>query len=321
MSDASSAIDRVRLRAEYAAVAGVSRLLRSASIASARRWGATLGRIAYRVSGSRRRIALENIAHAFPELPSAEHERIARATFEHFGSTLLEVMRFDTLSADQIQALCEIEGEEHVRQAYAAGRGVIFLSGHFGYWEMHGIDNGLRWRPISVLARPLDNPWLHDMLERIRTRTGNTVIYRQGSVRKILRELGANHGVAMLIDQHLQSPDAVYVNFFGRPAATTGMVASLAHRTGAAVLPSVSMPLPGGRYRMVYGRPIDPPVDDSPAALRDFTQRCADALEASVRQHPNLWLWMHRRWRAPAAPTEIAEADSENPIGRILPHD
>ena len=85
------------------------------------------------------------------------------------------------------------------------GRGVLFFTGHFGYWEMQAIAQPLRVRPVSVLARPLDNPYLHEMLERIRTRTGNSVIYRQGAIRKVMRELAANRGVALLIDQHLHS--------------------------------------------------------------------------------------------------------------------
>ena len=128
---------------------------------------------------------------------------------------LLELIRFGSLSNDEMLELVEIEGEEHVRQAYARGKGVLFFTGHFGYWEMHGIAHALCWRPMSVMARPLDNPRLHEMLEHIRTRTGNTVIYRQGSIRKMLRQLADNRGVAILIDQHLQSADAVYVDFFG----------------------------------------------------------------------------------------------------------
>jgi KDO2-lipid IV(A) lauroyltransferase len=135
------------------------------------------------------------------------------------------------------------------------------------------------------------------MLERIRTKTGNSVIYREGAVRKVLRELAANHGVALLIDQHLHTPDAVYVDFFQRRAATTSALAALALRTGAPIIPVFALPLPGGRYRLVYEHPVDPPHADTPDAVRDFTQRCTDVLEMYVRRHPELWLWMHRRWR------------------------
>jgi KDO2-lipid IV(A) lauroyltransferase len=274
-----------------------------------RAWGMALGRMAYRVAGSRRRIAVENLAHAFPQLSPTECERIARATFEHFGRMLLEVIRFGTLSHDEIRALCDVDGEQHVLSSYAAGNGIIFLAAHLGFWEMQGISNPLSWRPISVVARPLDNPWLHARLEHIRTRTGNEVIYRQGSVRRVLRALGANRGVAILIDQHLNAQDALRVNFFGRPAATTAIVASLVLRTGAAVVPAFGLPLPGGRYRMVYGRPVEPPSDDSPAAVLDFTQRCTNVIEACVREHPELWLWMHRRWRESPAVSETAETE------------
>src|SRR5262245_59696660 len=184
---------------------------------------------------------------------------------------------------------------------------------------MQGLANPLRWRPISVMARPLDNERLHTMLERLRTTTGNTVIYRQGSIRKVLRALAANGGVAILIDQHLQSPDAVLVDFFGRPAATSSVLAALALRTGSSVLPAFGMPLPGGRYRFVYERPVDPPLDGTPESIRDFTQRCSDRIEAYVRAHPDLWLWVHRRWRdtgaaAGAERTSVAQLE-EQPRG------
>ena len=149
---------------------------------------------------------------------------------------------------------------------------------------------------MAVLARPLDNPLLNDLLERVRVQTGNSVIYRRGALRRVLRTLGANQAVAMLIDQHIQT-DAVYVDFFNRPASTTTALAAVALRTGAPVLPVFALPLPGGRFRMVYEHAVDPPKTDDPDALRDFTQRCTDVLEMYVRRYPGLWLWMHRRWR------------------------
>jgi KDO2-lipid IV(A) lauroyltransferase len=123
------------------------------------------------------------------------------------------------------------------------------------------------------------------------------VIYRHGAIRKVLRTLSDGRGVAMLIDQHMHSPDAIYVDFFERPAATTSMLAALALRTGAPVVPVFALPLAGGRYRLIYEHQVAPPDADSPDAVREFTQRCTDVLEMYVRRHPSLWLWMHRRWR------------------------
>ena len=262
-----------------------------------RRCGAALGRVAYVVDVWHRRIALENLASAFPARTEAERRALARAMFAHFGSLLLELLRFGTYTVDQMRAAVETEGEERARQAYQQGRGVLFFTGHFGYWEIQAIVQPLTMHPVSVLARPLDNARLNEMLERIRTRTGNAVIYRQGAVRKVLRELAANRAVALLIDQHLHTPDAVSVDFFQRPAATTSALAALALRTGAPVIPVFALPLPHGRYRLVYEHPVDPPRADTPDAVREFTQRCTDVLEMYVRRRPELWLWMHRRWR------------------------
>jgi KDO2-lipid IV(A) lauroyltransferase len=282
---------------EYVPVWLVQMLVRPLPTWLVRGLGRGIGRIAYALDGARRRIAVQNLSHAFPGRSDAEHRALARAMFAHFGALLLELLKFGSCSPDQMLSLSETEGDERVRQAHQQGRGVLFFTGHFGYWEIGAIAHALRAGPISVLARPLDNPRLHDMLERIRTRTGNTVIYRQGAVRRMLRDLAANRGIALLIDQHLHSPDAVYVDFFQRPAATTSALAALALRTGAPVIPVFTLPLPGGRYKFVFEHPVDPPHAETPDAVREFTQRCTDVLEMYVRRHPDLWLWMHRRWR------------------------
>ncbi len=282
---------------EVMAVRVVAAIISLLPMSVVRRCGASLGRMAYSLDRTHRRIALENLASAFPARPEAERRALARAMFAHFGSLLLELLKFGTYTRDRMRAAVEIEGEERARQAYQQGRGVLFFTGHFGYWEIQAIVQPLHMHPVSVLARPLDNARLNEMLERIRTRTGNSVIYRQGAVRKVLRELAANRAVALLIDQHLHTPDAVYVDFFQRPAATTSALAALALRTSAPVIPVFALPLPRGRYRLVYEHPVDPPLADTPDAVREFTQRCTDVLEMYVRRNPELWLWMHRRWR------------------------
>jgi KDO2-lipid IV(A) lauroyltransferase len=148
----------------------------------------------------------------------------------------------------------------------------------------------------------LDNPHLNTLLEEVRERTGNAVIYRQGAVRRVLKTLAAGQGVAMLIDQHMHSADAIWVDFFERPAATTSTLAALALRTGAPVVPVFALPIGRGRYRMIYEHAVEPPSTDAPDAIREFTQRCTDVLEMYVRRHPELWLWMHRRWRDAPVP-------------------
>jgi KDO2-lipid IV(A) lauroyltransferase len=280
--------------------------------------GRTLGLMFHTFDRAHRRIAERNLASAFPMRPAAERRAIARGTFEHFGRLLLELLKFSTLSPEGMLARVEFDGEDRARLAYAQGKGVLFFTGHFGFWELHAIVHALRIEPIGVLARGLDNERLNAVLEDIRQRTGNTVIYRQGTIRRVMRMLHARQGVALLIDQHIQGRDAIYVDFFERPAATTTALAAMALRTGAPVVPVFALPLGPGRYRMIYEHPVEPPRADSDHAIREFTQRCTDVLEMYVRRHPDLWLWMHRRWREAGTSLDgvpgmfpIAEKDAE----------
>jgi Kdo2-lipid IVA lauroyltransferase/acyltransferase len=287
----------VRHRLEHLGVRAVRLVVRLLPFPVVRACGAVLGLTFYALDRVHRRVSDANLAMAFPARTPAERRRITRAMFVHFGRLLFELLRFSTQSPEAMRRRIEFEGEERARAAYGQGKGVLFFTGHFGYWEIHAIGHGLELQPIGVLARALDNPMLNDLLEQVRSGTGNFVIYRQGAVRRVLRALAAGQGVALLIDQHMHSPDAIYVDFFERPAATTSMLAALALRTGAPVVPVFALPLPGGRHRLIYEHPVPPPDRDSPDAVREFTQRCTDVLEMYVRRHPSLWLWMHRRWR------------------------
>ena len=299
---------------EYWSVVTVRAVATRLPDALVRAWGSALGLMFYAIDRPHRRVALTNLEQCFPNRPARARRAVARATFMHFGQVLLKLLTFSALSPEQILEHAEYEGDERVRLAYAKGKGVLFFTGHFGFWECQAIAHGTKLRPIGVLARSLDNRRLNDLLERIRTATGNHVIYRQGAVRRVLKTLAAGEGVAMLIDQHMHSPDAIWVNFFRRPAATTSTLAALAVRTGAAVIPVFAYPLPGGRYRFVYESPVQPPEGEGPDAIREFTQRCTDVLEMHVRNKPELWLWMHRRWRdapTPDAPGMFPKARNE----------
>ena len=233
---------------------------------------------------SRRRIALENLAFAFPGRPLEERRALTKAMFAHFGARAAR--------ADQVRHLLartDARGRRHRRGGSlppgTTRRDAACCSspGHFGYWEMQAMAHALRAEPISVLARPLDNPYLHSMLEDIRTSTGNSVIYRQGAVRRMLRELAAGRGIAVLIDQHLHT-DAIYVGFFRRPAATTSALAALAlaHRRAG----------DSGVCAAAAARPL-------PLHLR-ASRRSAAGRHA--RRRPRVHAALHRRARDVRAP-------------------
>jgi KDO2-lipid IV(A) lauroyltransferase len=287
----------VRHRMEYLAVVSVVAVIRVLPMSAVLAAGTLLGRAFSVLDRGHRRLAIDNLRAAFPVRSESECHAISRQMFSHFGRLLAVLLKFSTMRPEQMLACVEFEGEERVALAHAQGRGVLLYTGHFGFWEINALVHALRLKPMAVLARPLDNPLLHDLLESVRTATGNAVIYRRGAIRRVLRALDANQAVAFLIDQHMQPADAVYVDFFNRPAATTSALAALALRTGAPVVPVFALPLPDGRFRMVYEHAVEPPRPDSEHSITEFTQRCTDVLEMYVRRYPELWLWMHRRWR------------------------
>jgi KDO2-lipid IV(A) lauroyltransferase len=262
------------------------------------RLGAAVGWLAWRLDASHRRIALANVGAALPTRSPAEQRAIVRGAFQHFGRLLFSLLKFHSMTPQEMLARVEFEGEDRVRAAHAHGHGVVFVTGHFGYWELQALVHALTFPPMAVMARALDNVRLNALLESMRTRTGNAVIYRQGGIRRVLKRLQSGDSVGVLIDQHILGKDAVHVDFFNRPAATTSAVAALALRTGARVVPLFALPLPGGRFRMVYEHPIELPADDVADPIRELTQRCTDVLEMYVRRNPEYWLWMHRRWRS-----------------------
>src|SRR5260370_35285517 len=146
-----------------------------------------LGRAFHAIDRPHRRLALRNLEAAFPARPANERAAIARDMFAHFGRLLTVLLKFSTMRPEQMLARVEFEGEDRVKAAHALGKGALLFTGHFGDWEINALVHALVLQPMPLPARPLDNPLLHELLERTRARTRNSVIYRLGSVRRILQ--------------------------------------------------------------------------------------------------------------------------------------
>jgi KDO2-lipid IV(A) lauroyltransferase len=301
-------------RLRFALEAGAFRILLAAARLIPRRVGLALGACAGRVGAvvdlRHRRIALDNLRLAFgPELPRRRARRLLSDTWAHFGRIVVDTLYFPRLGPAAIGTLVHHEGLDVLRAAYARGKGVVLFSGHFGHWELTALMQGFLDLPLALVTRPLDNDALERMLAQLRGRSGNRVIHKRNAVREALRELRAGRGVAIVIDQDARS-DGVFVPFFGRPASTTPTAALLALRTGAAVVPTYSLPRPDGSYLIVYGPEVEvTATGDREADVWRVTARCTAVLEGWVRRWPALWLWMHRRWKTrPAGESPAAGA-------------
>jgi len=288
----------IRHRIERAAVRGTIGALSLSSDAFRLNLARAAARLYFRLGTRRRTIAIENLRRAFPELAPPEAIAIARRCAENFGSVFFDFLAASRLSREELSAAVEIEGKDHYLGAVARGRGVFLLSAHFGNWEIGALAAGLLASPIASVVRPLDNPLLDLDLSRLRGKFGNRTIGKKHAAREILREMRAGGTVAILIDQNVLAREAVFVPFFGRPAATSSALALLQKKTDAAVVPVFCRPRGSGRYVLRFEPPIVlGSLPDPELSVEALTARYTRVTEDAVRAEPELWLWMHNRWR------------------------
>jgi KDO2-lipid IV(A) lauroyltransferase len=274
---------------------GVGRLPPAAGAAL----GAALGWTAYGLLPGRRQVALENAGRAFADADPQRIRRLVRANFRHLGTTAVECCRLFFGPPGAVLGRVRAEGLEHVERARRAGCGVLFLTAHFGNWELLGACHALGGFPLHVVVRPLDNAGLERLLARGRTRGGLRLIPKRQAARTVPDALARGECVGILLDQDA-GRDGVFVPFLGRPASTSRGLAILARRTGAPVLPAFIRRLPGGDHLLT----IDPPLalarsGDRQADVEENTARFSAEIARVVRQHPEQWFWVHRRWKTP----------------------
>ena len=288
----------MRRALEAAAASAVSAAVRPLPRRAALAFGRALGRAWAGLDARHVAIAEDNLRRAFPDWDAARVRATARGVYAHFGRVLLDLLWMAGRGRAEILRHVEVDGGGHVEAALGAGRGALLVTAHIGNWELHGVAHGHVFGPIGVVARPLDNAALDARLCDFRRLPGNTVIYKRRALAQVLGLLRENRAVAIVVDQNVQEGDGVFVDFFGRKAATTTVAAALALKTGCALIPARTTIDGGGRYHLRYERPV--PVDataDRGAELVRVTQALTAAIERWVRDTPEQWLWMHRRWK------------------------
>lgn len=260
--------------------------------------GRILGLFFFYFDRKHRSIALSNLESALgKEAPRPALKKIARNSFMHFGEFLMDLIKLSCLKQEKKNNLMSIEGEENLQKALKEKKGVLLFSAHYGNWEVAPLiisQKGI----LNVIARPLDNKLLENELLKLRKSFGEKVIYKHMATRHILRALHANEIVAILIDQNVLPDEAVFVDFFGRLAATTPSLAAFYLRTESPVIPAFCYPTPSHGYRMKILKPLEISLtgDYSQDVLK-ITQLCTKIIEAQIRKKPDYWLWFHNRWK------------------------
>ncbi len=248
-----------------------------------------------------RRIALRNLELAWPAMPRDERNDIVDAMYSSLARMMSVFARFPRLDRHNITDLIRYDGLEHYLEAKARGKGVLFATAHLGNWELSAFAHALLSEPMHVVVRPLDNAGINAVVERYRTLSGNKLIGKWGAGRAILRALHANDAVGILIDQNVMANEGVFINFFGTPACTGTAFVKIAARTGASVVPGFALWSDREQRYILRFHPAVDMTGDVPSA----TARLHGLLESVIREHPEEWLWIHRRWktRPPGEPS------------------
>ena len=258
-----------------------------------------IARLIFKVHRKLRQTGYRNLEMAMPELSQRQREEILAGAFDNLGRLLGEFSQFLKIRRETISDVVVYEGFEHYAQAAAKGRGVLMLTGHIGAWELCAFAHGVYGHPLSFLARPLDNPLLERMIGRYRALSQNRPIDKNNSVREVLKTLKQGKDVGLLIDANTLANEGVFCDFFGVPACSTTGLAVFALRSDAPVVPGFLLWDEGAKKHILRFGPEIPLVKtgDFKEEVAINTARFTGAIEDCVRQFPEQWLWIHRRWR------------------------
>jgi KDO2-lipid IV(A) lauroyltransferase len=289
--------DRLEFWIANAAFRGLGLLPRKLAL----RLGAAIGDLLYLLDARDRRIALANLARAFPDKPQPELRAIVRRSSRNLGRLLAETSQFPKLTPNNISDFVSIENPELWKNEIERAKqtGGIILTAHLGNFELLAYAHGLWGHPVTLVHRTMRNPLVDQMILDIRERAGTISLPKKNAARLLIRSLRNKELVALPADQNQRTNTGVFADFFGIPACTTPGPARLAAHTGAPIVP-VFLVREGEseRHRLVIYPEIElADTGDKLADLIETTERCNRAIERILTDHPDQWIWFHKRWR------------------------
>ena len=289
-------LKEIRHRMEWLVVIMTARVVRLLSRRVCYFLGQAIGGCAMMIDRRGRRIALSNLEAAFgDELSSARRVQVVRESYQQFIRTMLDLLWSPRMNSENFREWYELVNFDEVIADVGVGRGIIFITFHYGNFEWAAHTLGLRGHRAITVAQEFKNPLLEPIFNQLRTHSGNEVAPRQGGLLRMYKALKRGKHVAVLIDLTLKPWDpSVAIDCFGLKKCVTYAHAWLHQRTGAPIVPVHSQPLPDGRYRLEVQPTIELPKG---ASIVHITQACWDRLEPIVRANPSPWVWMYKHWR------------------------
>jgi len=285
---------------EYAAARSVLVTLGHLPAPAAMKLGRSVGKLAYSLAGNLRKTGATNLRLAFPEKTDEEREKLLRECFDSLGRQLGFFSQFSTRSLDELKNMVEPHGLEHLENAKAQmNGGLLLFTAHLGAWELTSFGPSLFGHPFSFLVRRIDNAKIEQLVDRTRVRFGNETIDKLSAARSMLKLLRANGVLGLLPDLNALDSEAIFVDFFGVPAATNFIMAKLALRTKSPIIPIFApWDEQKGKYLLLVGPPVSfAPTGNEEEDVRALTMTLSQLIENQIRRYPGQWLWIHKRWK------------------------
>ncbi len=289
----------MRERFEYAAAWLVLKTLGALPRPVARALAVGVTRVLLLLRPRLRRTAMFNLRLAFPEWSDAQRRAVMRKTVRHIGRMAAEFALFPRWTRENVDRVVVLDGHENFLAGRSRGKGVLFLTGHIGGWELSSFAHAIYGFPVHYMARPLDNARVDALINRYRCLSGNRPIFKNEAAREMLKTLRAAGTIGILADHNTLPEEGVFVDFFGKLACATTGIARAALHTDAAVVPVYAYWDDALRkYRLRF----EPPAElvrtgDRDRDVLENTQRFAKILEGIIRNHPDQWVWVHARWK------------------------
>jgi Kdo2-lipid IVA lauroyltransferase/acyltransferase len=286
-------------RLEYAAVWAILKILGALPRAAARGLATGVARTLYAMMPKLRKTAEFNLRLAFPDWSEAQRAAVIRGMLGNLGWMAAEFARLPRHTKENIEQLVVLDGHENFLEGQRRGKGVLYLTGHIGAWELSSYAHALYGFPLHFMARPLDNARVNALVNKYRCLSGNRPVFKNDSARIVLKILRESGTVGILADQNTMPEEGVFVDFFGKTACTTTGIARVALHTDAAVVPGYAAWDEGiQKYRLRF----EPPVElirtgDSERDVFENTQKFAKVIEGIIRKYPKQWVWVHARWK------------------------
>ena len=257
-----------------------------------------------RVCKFRVKVAEENVGRAFPEFSPAEKEFFLRRAYQELGITFLEILRTFYKFDRFVERLSDVEGQQHLEEALAKGKGVFVMTAHLGNWEVLTASGPVLFgTPVTMVTKQLKPNWLHRAAVTTRELLGVKMACEPRTMQGIMRALKKKEIVGFVMDQFTGAPVGARVPFFGVPVGSHTALATLALRTGAPVVPAISVRKPNGRYLIRFD-PAFETIDtgDQEQSILQNTAAYVARTEEWVREFPAQWMWIHRRWKGDLSP-------------------